>query len=88
MRLTQEQAAIRETARQFSAREIAPYVRAWEKNQETPRALYKAMGEAGLRWECVLILSTAGQGQILSPMFWPWRNSPGLTVVLLICGGE
>ncbi|MCH9672281.1 MAG: acyl-CoA dehydrogenase family protein [Gammaproteobacteria bacterium] len=53
MRLSEEQRAIQETARQFAAKEITPHVRQWERAGGAPRALYKAMGQAGLMGICV-----------------------------------
>ena len=53
MLLTEEQRAIRETARAFAQAEIAPHAAAWERNGGAPRELYRRMGEIGLMGVCV-----------------------------------
>lgn len=46
--LTPEQIQLRDTVREFAAREVAPYIREWDANGEFhPEILYK-MGELGL----------------------------------------
>ncbi|MCA9864095.1 MAG: acyl-CoA dehydrogenase family protein, partial [Thermomicrobiales bacterium] len=46
--LTPEQVQLRDTVREFAAREVAPYIREWDANGEFhPEILYK-MGELGL----------------------------------------
>jgi glutaryl-CoA dehydrogenase (non-decarboxylating) len=46
--LTPEQVQLRDTVREFAAREVAPYIRDWDANGEFhPEILYK-MGELGL----------------------------------------
>ena len=46
--LTSEQVQLRDTVREFAAREVAPYIRDWDANGEFhPEILYK-MGELGL----------------------------------------
>ena len=51
--MTEEQRAIRETARAFAQAEIAPHAAAWERNGGAPRELYRRMGEIGLMGVCV-----------------------------------
>ena len=53
MLLTEEQRAVRETARAFAQAEIAPHAAAWERDGGTPRDLYRRMGEIGLMGVCV-----------------------------------
>ena len=48
MQLTDTQVQIRDTARRFAEREIAPHAADWDRAAETPRALYRKMAEAGL----------------------------------------
>lgn len=46
--LTDEQIQVRDMVREFAQREVAPYIREWEANQEFhPEVLYK-MGELGI----------------------------------------
>jgi len=44
----EEHAQLREQARRFAQREIAPNARAWEEAEEFPRELYNKAAEAGL----------------------------------------
>lgn len=53
MLLTEEQHAVRETARAFAQAEIAPHAAAWERDGSAPRDLYRRMGEIGLMGVCV-----------------------------------
>ena len=53
MLLTEEQRAIRDTARAFATAEIAPYAAAWERDGGAPRDLYRRLGEIGLMGVCV-----------------------------------
>ena len=53
MLLTEEQRAVRETARAFAQAEIAPHAAAWERDGGAPRELYRRMGELGLMGVCV-----------------------------------
>ena len=53
MLLTEEQRAIRDTARAFAQGEIAPHAAAWERGEGAPRDLYRRMGEVGLMGVCV-----------------------------------
>ena len=53
MLLTEEQRAIRDTARAFATAEIAPHAAAWERDGGAPRDLYRRMGEVGLMGVCV-----------------------------------
>ena len=53
MLLTEEQRAVRETARAFAQAEIAPHAAAWERDGGAPRNLYRRMGEIGLMGVCV-----------------------------------
>ena len=53
MLLTEEQRAIRDTARAFAQAEIAPHAAAWERDGGAPRDLYRGMGEVGLMGVCV-----------------------------------
>ncbi len=48
MLLTDEQVMIRDMARQFAQREIAPHAADWDRAQEIPRAVLTRMGELGL----------------------------------------
>ena len=48
MQLTDEQQQIRETARAFAQREIAPHAAEWDRAGATPRELYTRMAEVGL----------------------------------------
>lgn len=50
--LTDEQAAIREVARDFARRRIAPNVREWEASGHFPRELASEMGELGFLGCC------------------------------------
>lgn len=45
---TEEHAQLRETARRFAQKQIAPFANAWEEACEFPRELYRAIAEAGL----------------------------------------
>ena len=47
MRLTAEQVLIRDTARRFATEHMAPYIRAWEEQQSTPRTLFQDMAKLG-----------------------------------------
>ena len=53
MLLTEEQRAIRDTARAFAQAEIAPHAAAWERDGGPPRDLYRRMGEVGLMGVCI-----------------------------------
>ena len=53
MLLTEEQRAVRDTARAFAQSEIAPHAAAWERDGGAPRDLYRRMGEIGLMGVCV-----------------------------------
>lgn len=53
MLLTEEQRAVRETARAFAQAEIAPHAADWERAGGAPRELYRRMGEIGLMGVCV-----------------------------------
>ena len=53
MLLTEEQRAIRDTARAFAQAEIAPHAAAWERDGGAPRNLYRRMGDVGLMGVCV-----------------------------------
>ena len=46
--LTEEQRAIRDMAREFAQKEIAPYAAEWDRTREFPAALYEKMGAQGL----------------------------------------
>lgn len=46
--LTLEQRAIRDLAREFAAREIAPYPSEWDETREFPAKVYEKLGRAGL----------------------------------------
>ena len=48
MELTEEQCQIRDTARAFAQREIAPFAAEWDRADGAPRSVLKKMGEAGL----------------------------------------
>jgi alkylation response protein AidB-like acyl-CoA dehydrogenase len=47
-RLTDEQALLRDSVRQFAERAIRPHVRAWDDAQELPRTLLESLGAMGL----------------------------------------
>ena len=51
--LTEEQLAVRDTARAFAEREIKPYAAEWDRAGAAPRELYRAMGAVGLMGICV-----------------------------------
>ncbi len=51
--LTEEQLAVRDTARAFAEREIKPYAAEWDRAGAAPRALYREMGAVGLMGVCV-----------------------------------
>ena len=53
MRLSEEQRAVRDTARAFAGAEIAPQAAAWERDGGAPREIYRRMGEIGLMGVCV-----------------------------------
>jgi alkylation response protein AidB-like acyl-CoA dehydrogenase len=53
MELSEAQRQIRETARAFAAREIAPHAAEWDRAKATPRALFQKMAEVGLMGVCV-----------------------------------
>lgn len=46
--LSEEQRAIRDLAREFAQREIAPYAAEWDRTREFPGAMYSKMADAGL----------------------------------------
>ncbi len=48
MILTEEQAMIRATAREFSRAQLAPFAAEWERNATFPRAALREMGRLGL----------------------------------------
>jgi hypothetical protein len=50
--LTEEQALLRKTVRDFAEAEIAPHSREWDERQEFPRALFGRLGELGLAGVC------------------------------------
>ncbi|MGW4225521.1 acyl-CoA dehydrogenase family protein [Streptomyces bauhiniae] len=45
--LSEEQAAVRQLARDFVEREIAPHVTAWDRAEEVDRGIVKKLGEVG-----------------------------------------
>ncbi|MBC9715392.1 acyl-CoA dehydrogenase family protein [Streptomyces sp. TRM66268-LWL] len=47
LELSEEQTAVRELARDFTAREIAPYVTEWDRAEQVDRAIVKKLGEVG-----------------------------------------
>ncbi|MER6565819.1 acyl-CoA dehydrogenase family protein [Streptomyces sp. NPDC001093] len=47
LELSEEQAAVRQLARDFVAREIAPHVVAWDRAEEVDRGIVKKLGEVG-----------------------------------------
>ncbi|MEU4928886.1 acyl-CoA dehydrogenase family protein [Streptomyces yokosukanensis] len=47
LELSEEQAAVRQLARDFVEREIAPHVVAWDRGEEVDRAIVKKLGEVG-----------------------------------------
>jgi butyryl-CoA dehydrogenase len=49
----QEQLMIRDMARDFAARELAPKAAEWERTAEPPLDVYRQMGELGLMGVCV-----------------------------------
>jgi alkylation response protein AidB-like acyl-CoA dehydrogenase len=50
--LTEEQALLRKTVRDFAEAEIAPHSREWDERQEFPRELFGKLGELGLAGVC------------------------------------
>ena len=46
--MTAEREALRETAREFVRREVAPYLQEWEDAHEVPRSLHLAAAKQGL----------------------------------------
>ena len=46
--MTAERAALRESARQFTEREIVPHLQEWEDAGEIPRELHRTAGALGL----------------------------------------
>lgn len=46
--LTEEQRAIRDLAREFAEKEIAPYAGEWDRTHEFPAEVYVKLGKAGL----------------------------------------
>jgi hypothetical protein len=53
MDLTETQRQIRDTARAFAEREIAPFAAEWDRAKATPRALFEKMAKVGLMGVCV-----------------------------------
>ncbi|MET9071890.1 acyl-CoA dehydrogenase family protein [Streptomyces sp. NPDC004232] len=47
LELSEEQAAVRQLARDFVAREIAPHVVAWDRAEEVDRGIVRKLGEVG-----------------------------------------
>ncbi|MFF7754828.1 acyl-CoA dehydrogenase family protein [Streptomyces sp. NPDC007971] len=47
LELSEEQAAVRQLARDFVEREIAPHVVAWDRAEEVDRAIVKKLGDVG-----------------------------------------
>src|SRR5919205_2231332 len=47
LELSDEQEAVRQLARNFVEREIAPHVIAWDRAEEVDRAVVKKLGEVG-----------------------------------------
>ena len=50
--LTEEQALLRKTVRDFAEAEIAPHSREWDERQEFPRELFGRLGALGLAGVC------------------------------------
>ncbi len=50
--LSEEQALLRKTVRDFAERELAPHSREWDERQEFPRAVFGKLGELGLAGCC------------------------------------
>ena len=74
MLLTEEQRAIRDTARAFAQAEIAPHAAAWERDGGAPRNLYRRMGDVGLMGVCVPP-STEAPAPTSSRTCSRWRRS-------------
>ncbi|MBV6274267.1 acyl-CoA dehydrogenase family protein [Alcaligenaceae bacterium CGII-47] len=53
MILTNEQEMVRDTAREFAKKEIAPYAQEWERDGVVPTHILKHLGELGLMGICV-----------------------------------
>jgi alkylation response protein AidB-like acyl-CoA dehydrogenase len=51
-RLTEEQALLRKTVRDFAEAEIGPHSREWDEKQAFPRELFGRLGELGLAGAC------------------------------------
>ncbi|MER7464912.1 acyl-CoA dehydrogenase family protein [Streptomyces sp. NPDC097981] len=47
LELSEEQEAVRRLAREFTAREIAPYAAAWDRAESVDRAIVKKLGDLG-----------------------------------------
>src|SRR5207342_2936177 len=47
-RMTREREALKETAREFVRREVAPHLQEWEDAGEVPRELHRAAATQGL----------------------------------------
>jgi alkylation response protein AidB-like acyl-CoA dehydrogenase len=50
--LSEEQALLRKTVREFAERELAPRSRAWDEEQAFPRQVFTRLGELGLAGVC------------------------------------
>ena len=50
--LSEEQALLRKTVREFAERELAPRSRAWDEEQAFPREVFTKLGELGLAGVC------------------------------------
>jgi butyryl-CoA dehydrogenase len=53
MLLNEEQAPIRDMAREFARREIAPFASQWDRDEMVPHEVLKKMGQLGLMGVCV-----------------------------------
>jgi len=73
MRFSEEQVLIRDMARDFSQRELAPKAAEWDEKGAFAPGVLEGMGQLGL-WECAFPKSGAGQAPISPPTAWLWRK--------------
>jgi alkylation response protein AidB-like acyl-CoA dehydrogenase len=65
--LSEEQALLRRTVRDFAAAELSPHSREWDERQEFPREVFAKLGELGLMGVCQ---PAAYGGSELSMLDW------------------
>ena len=74
MRLTEEQRLLRDTAREFARRELAPYAAERDREARFPAEAIAELGRLGFMGITVPE-STAGRVPIISATRWSWRRS-------------